>query len=476
MGLFDFLKRNKTNQAQAEQNDYQQSTSKHDVSENNTAGKEVLLKDEIQSSEELFKFVLKYSEYVVQFVSMMLHENYSPISAYENPDGNLTGYLFVGNDMSFSLSVTEVVKRMEEEFEKRIVNKELISYAIFYHSGFDDNDNHSVVEDIRRFKAISVKYRSNNGLNGYLAFPYFRNGDNIKYKGFSCFSIEQNGQILSVQLDSKKDYFQEKIEIKPEIIENEIGIKIKKVNDGSVGNLWGGIFGFNRIKQRNILIEYMAYVLSRLPKIVTNDISVHEVVYGDIAFKGVKKKDDSNNTFYPTVKNDNFIDVENGFIAEWVNVGNLEAVISGSGRDTFGVTYFATDYAEHSKIYQSKTKVNISLSGILFVLDERKNNEQIPGMPMLSDDFASYMPHKELAEFGCYDFMGILEDYKEINLLEDKSLEGYILSIRLINNDEIKDFFTIPMFINKENMRFSIVKKGMRLSGMFQLLGEIKSQ
>ncbi len=161
-------------------------------------------------------------------------------------------------------------------------------------------------------------------------------------------------------------------------------------------------------------------------------------------------------------------------IAEWVNVGGLEAVISGGGRDTFGLTYFATDYAENSKLYQSQKKLNVSFSGILFVLDRYKKEDESSNELMFSDDFVAYMPHKELSEFGGYDFIGILEEYREANVLDDKSISGYILTIRLINNDEVKDFFTIPMFVNKENMRFDKLEKGMKLSGMFQLLGEIK--
>ena len=44
------------------------------------------------------------------------------------------------------------------------------------------------------------------------------------------------------------------------------------------------------------------------------------------------------------------------------------------------------------------------------------------------------------------------------------------------NNDdhpEIPDCFTIDMYVTPENMRFTELKKGMHLTGMFQLQGQI---
>jgi hypothetical protein len=176
------------------------------------------------------------------------------------------------------------------------------------------------------------------------------------------------------------------------------------------------------------------------------------------------------------IKSDFCIDVINKQINEWENSDNLEAVISGAGRETFGITYFATDYAENKSIYHSSPKLNMTFSAILFVLTNRGDKEEtvLPNGASFAEDFAAYMPHKELAEFGCYDFIGVLEDFYQNDILEDDMIEGYILKIRLINYEDIKDFFTIPMFINKDNMRLSNLEKGMKISGAFQLQGEIK--
>ena len=79
-----------------------------------------------------------------------------------------------------------------------------------------------------------------------------------------------------------------------------------------------------------------------------------------------------------------------------------------------------------------------------------------------------------MAEFGCFDFVGKLEAFREISVSEDKSVKGYILKVKLITNEDFEDFFTIEMFVNKENMRFENLTIGMKLTGMFQLQGQIK--
>jgi hypothetical protein len=475
MGLFDFLKRKKTAEVPADKPlTDKKATIQETPDEEKSASRAALsLQDETPADQKLFDFFLKYGEYVIASISMMLKGNNSPIAAYENSEGNISGYLFFAEDMSFNFSVAEVIEKMETEFKNRLLKNSIKSYCIFYHSGFNFDNNHAVIEDIRKFKAISIKYKSVQGFDDYAALPYFRLGGDITYKGINGFSRDQNKQILSIQIDPNKDYFQERVEIKPEINENEFGVKIKKVNNGSVGDMWGGVFGFNNPGKTQITMEYMAVVFSNLAKFTGAGITIYEAVYEDVIFRGITKIGKPDRTFFPVVKNNAFIDVENKLIAEWVNVGSLEAVIDGGGRDTFGVTYFATDYARKNKIYQTEKKLYVSFSGILYVLDEQKNDEQQTGDAILSPDFVCYFPHKDLGQFGCYEFIGMLVNYKEMNIGEKGSTPGYILTIKLINNDEIEDFFTIPMFVNKDNMRISELENGMKLSGLFQLLGEI---
>ncbi|MDR3695067.1 hypothetical protein [Mucilaginibacter sp.] len=487
MGIFDIFKKKKKDDDQYLKSDLneekvetptQSTTSVNDSYSKNTE-KSIVNRDaidDVDASKELFDFIFKYSEYVVRYLNMMFQGNHSPIAAYEKNNGDLIGYLFVAEDMSYNLSVEQVIEKMEVEFEKRISDSAISSWVIFYHSEFNDDDNHKVAGSSSKTRAITAKYSLGNN-TGFIGIPYILTGDQVKYKGFSGFSKEQNAQILSVQLTKGKDYFQEKVEIKPEIHENEVGIKIKKVNNGSLGNMWGGVFGFERLHKSNqILLEYMALVSAMGLKRTVPNAAISEMKYKDVVFRAVKSTDDSTRTAYPVIKSNFCIDVINKQINEWENSDNLEAVICGAGRDTFGITYFATDYAENKSVYHSSPKLDMTFSAILFVLTVRDDKEEtiLPNGASFAEDFAAYMPHKELGEFGCYDFIGILEDFYQNDILEDNMIEGYILKIRLINYEDIKDFFTIPMFINKDNMRLSNLEKGMKISGAFQLQGEIK--
>ena len=75
--------------------------------------------------------------------------------------------------------------------------------------------------------------------------------------------------------------------------------------------------------------------------------------------------------------------------------------------------------------------------------------------------------------YACFDFIGELEDFRETTLLSDNSLKAYIMKVRLITNPDMKDFFTIDMYVTPENMRFKELRIGMKLTGMFQMQGQI---
>lgn len=476
MGLFDFLKKNKKNEIiQSEENSV--STIKHNGKSLNEiyAEKQNFTKPEKQ--DKLFNFIKIYNEYIVRFIGMQIQNNYSPIAAYEKANGEIMGYLYIAKDMSYNLSIEEVISNMEIEFEKRLRQNLIKSYAIFYHSQFKDDNNHSVANNGDEFNAISIKYKAAD-FSGFLGLPYSFDEDEITFKGISGFSKDQNNLILNTQLIEDKDYFQERVVIEAQITENEIGLKIKKVNNGTVGDMWGGIFGFEKLSNpagKQLLIENSAYALSREEIKSNSEVSISEINYDSIIFRGVKTADDNTHTIFPVVKTDYFIEVENKQINEWENVDNVEGVISGSGRDTFGITYFATDYAINKDKYKTSKKLNIELSGIIYVLDISEIHQtKTEQEPKFSDDFTMYMPNKEMAEFGCFDFVGKLESFREISVSEDKSVKGYILKVKLITNEDLKDFFTIEMFVNKENMRFENLTIGMKLTGMFQLQGQIR--
>ena len=55
----------------------------------------------------------------------------------------------------------------------------------------------------------------------------------------------------------------------------------------------------------------------------------------------------------------------------------------------------------------------------------------------------------------------------------DNFNQGYLAKVKLINDDDDPNFFTVDMFMNKENMRISSLTKGMKISGLLCFQEEI---
>lgn len=453
MGLFDFLNNKKND------------SSKKESKENNV------------EKSDFFLSMQKYSEYIKLFMNMQLQGNYAPISAYENNDGEIVGFLYtVGDDNSYVLSADMAILKMEERFEQLLKQNKIVSYTIFYHSQFNNDKNHKIANIDEELKAISITYNFSNHHKGTIGLPYVFDKDKINYGEFVEFTSNENNDILKANLFEGKNYFEDKIEITAPSFENESGIIVKKANTLSLSNTWGGVFGFETYRTEEgskILHEYFAFALTKEPKLKRDNLSISEVEFDDVNFKAITHQGEPK-TILPVVKTEYQLDFETKEIVEWENIDNLEAIVSGRGRDTFGLWYFATDYAENRAIYLTQKKLNINLSGIVFVLDIH-NNDTSNSEVKYSKDFTMYMPSNDLPNYGCFDFIGELESFKESYLLNDKSSKGYLLNVRLITNHDVKDFFTIDMYVAKENMRFSELHVGMKLTGMFQLQGSIAS-
>lgn len=407
---------------------------------------------------------------------MQQQGNFAPISAYEKPNGEIVGFLyfFSRDDESYTLSAQEVIGKMETNFEHKIANNKIKSYAIFYHSQFANDDNHKLANSDEELKAISISYHFKNGKKGKIGLPYHYENDEINYHGFTDFTKEENDVIFSTELKDNKNYFQDREEVKSPIIESKIGLKIKKSNSADLDNTWAGIFGFDRyVKQNGAQALRDHFVLAIENGVVRSkdNVSIAQLEYEDVILKGITL-DERQITILPVIKTDYVVGVVNKEIKEWENFDNLNAIITGNSRDEFGLIYFATDYAENREIYLSKKELNINISGIAFVLDI-STLDNLEGEPKFSEDFTMYMPSKDLPNYACFDFIGLLQDFKATALLIDSSLKGYLMKVQLVNTPGIKDLFTIDIFVTEENMRFTELTKGMKLTGMFQMQGHI---
>jgi len=424
---------------------------------------------------ELFLSVSKYNDYIVRFVDMLIQGDYAPISAYEKPNGEVAGFLYTGGDDNlYMLFADEVVNRMESNFEQKLANGQINSYVILYHSQFANDDNHTVASTAEEFKAITLAYNFKNNSKGKIALPYFFEEDQVKFQGFTNFSREENELIFSTQLKEGVDYFQDREAITPPIIENETGLRIKKSNTLDLNNTWGGVFGFESYRKPGggqVLNEYFALAIAKGREYKTSNISVSEVAVGDVTFKTISVNGKPK-ALLPVIKTGFAINVENKEINEWENMGDLVAIITGNGRNTFGLDYLATDYAENKEIYLSTKELTVSISGIAFVLDISTINEQA-GELTYSEDFTMYMPNNSLPNYACFDFIGQLEDFKETVLPGGDNLKGYLMKVRLITQPDFKDFFTIDMYVAQENMRFEQLTIGMKITGAFQMQGQI---
>ncbi|AEA42481.1 hypothetical protein [Fluviicola taffensis] len=459
MGLFDlFSKKNKNENSKNTANQKQQE------SVNSQAPKS-----------ELYLALSKYNEYVVRYLGMQQQGNYAPISAYEKSNGEIIGFLYVvGDDDSYSLSADEVIERMENSFEQKMADNDIKSFVILYHSQFANDGNHSLANNDDELKAITISYHFKHGEKGKIGLPYRFEDDSITYQGITDFNQEENNTLFATQLEPGKEYFQDREEITAPHIENEIGLTIKRSNNSDLSNTWCGIFGFENYRNQKggqVLREHFALSMMSESSQVKNNVAIKQLDYDSVILKGILMNE-TPSSIIPVVKTDYVIDIVNKQITEWENVHNLHAIISGGGRDTFGLDYLATDYAENRDRYHSQKAHQMNISGIAFVLDVSKPQDPNDEMKY-SEDFTAYMPSQDLLRFACFDFIGELEDFKETTLLEDSSLKGYLMKVRLITNADFKDFFTIDMFVTPENMRFKELTVGMKLTGMVQLQGQI---
>lgn len=420
---------------------------------------------------ELYEKIKIYSDYVVYSIALQLRGDFAPISAFENENGEVEGFAYMVTDPTYGLSPQVVLSNMKEKFENELKEGKIKSYAILYHSQFNDDGNHALAVNPEELKAITLSYHFNDSEEGNIALPYAFENENVTFKGFAEFSPEENNEIMNTQLVDGKDYFTNREEIKSPESTNEAGIIMKKSNVHSLANMWGGIFGFQKFQSQQ---KFSQYLMETIALCKADDIAADEKAkhteFKDITFKTIIS--DDFNTIYPEVKTDFSLDFETKEIREWENVENNEAIVGGMARDTFGLWFFPTDYAANKNRYQTQNKLNINISGIIFVLDLHQSFD-LPDGTKTDEEFTAYKPSQDLPDYGCIDFIGKVLEVKESELLPDGSVKGFILKLRLITNPEVENFFVVDAFVSNENMRFAALGVGMQVAGAMQLQGRI---
>jgi hypothetical protein len=277
------------------------------------------------------------------------------------------------------------------------------------------------------------------------------------------------------------DFFKKKDKkenVEPQLQVDE-SIEILSVDNGSHGDNFGGLIGFgflNSENGRNLINEYIAICSMQKPVLAKDELGIHQAIFQKE--KGINKRlgiralkaGENVLSAYPYLKTDYTIPFTTKQIFEWSHMGDVEAEIKGGGRDTFGFGFFATDYAVNKNKYKSVKNLNIKVSAIGLVLD--KSNVTEIGGQKVSDEFAAYMPNNNIPRPAYYDFIGVLVDFEPVDVSENNA--GYIIKVKLINDESNPDFFTVDMFINKENMRIDSLESGMKITGALWFQGEIE--
>ncbi|MGU3377349.1 hypothetical protein [Chryseobacterium sp. M5A1_1a] len=427
--------------------------------------------EEMKISEQYEKIRI-YNDYIMYSIALQLRGDLAPISAFEKENGEVEGFAYTVTEEAYALSAEKVIEKMETKFENELEEGKIKSYMILYHSQFDNDGNHRLATSENEFKAITMAYHFKGEDQNKTALPYVFENDNITYKGIAEFSHEENNDIMNTQLVEGKNYFTNMEPIKAPEITNEAGIKIRKSNVPSLINTWSGIFGHDNFQNNP---SYTNHLITLMKECKANEPDFEKDKAGKMEFTDVKFKTFFNEEFgtiYPEIKTNFSLNFETKVISELENGSNQEAIVAGSARDTFGVWFFATDYAEKRDQYLTQPHLNINLSGIAFVLDVHEDFD-LPDGTKMSEEFTTYMPSKDLPNYACLDFIGKVIDFKKTVLLEDGSIEAYMVKLKLITHEEMDDFFTIDVFVSKENMRFDTLTKGMKVAGLLQLQGKI---
>lgn len=277
----------------------------------------------------------------------------------------------------------------------------------------------------------------------------------------------------------EKDKSNEKQIIQKVEQKDKQSIDIISIDNGSHRNNFSGLLGFHFLSAGNgvqFIKEYAAVASIKPPVIENETVAIKEVRFNEESTNsnnlGIRALETQGKivSAYPYLKTSYSLPFKTKQIFEWSHIRNLEAEIKGGGRDTFGFGFFATDYAVNRDQYRNNEKLNIKVSAIGLVLDKSDLTEI--GGQSISEEFTSYMPSRDIPGPTYYDYIGILIDYLPISLTPNNT--GYIVKIKLINDESNPDFFTVDMFINKENMRIDKLEKGIKITGILWFQGEIE--
>ncbi|MFY0630289.1 MAG: hypothetical protein JXR05_07895 [Flavobacteriaceae bacterium] len=266
--------------------------------------------------------------------------------------------------------------------------------------------------------------------------------------------------------------------------EKDSHIKVSSTDKGSQGDHFGGMIGFELLHSEGgakLVYQFIEYADKQDPSLQKGAMNLRDAVLNEVNETSSKLRVRAIHTgenipsAFPYLKTTCRIPFKTREVIEWSHIDNVEAEIYGEGRDTFALGFFATDYAVNKEIYKTQEDLEVHVSAIVLAMEEEdlSKDSNSEGLKF-AKDFASYMPNNNLPGISYYDFMGKIIDLEEMIVIPDPEVRGYMMRIKLINHEN-PDFFTIDMFVNKNNTTISEMKKGMSVSGTIWMQGELSS-
>lgn len=297
--------------------------------------------------------------------------------------------------------------------------------------------------------------------------------DNSKKTLNELYAEKNNSKKALNDLFAEKDKNQKSVET----ISSEI--EVLSDNTGAHGVNFGGLLGFNYFNSEggdNFLMNMVGFASMQAVILQSHVVSIKDAKFGNsdsIKLRVINKNGTLENnsilSAYPYIKTNLILPFQIKKIVEWSHISNMEAEIQGNGRDTFGLSFFATDYAVNKQKYKSESRQDIKISAVVLVLDKSDLTE-INGTPV-NHDFVAFIPNNDYAKPTYYDFIGVLKSFTKVEITNGNY--GYLINVKLINNQDNPEFFTVDMFVNKENMRFEDLSQGMKITGVLWFQGEI---
>jgi len=244
-------------------------------------------------------------------------------------------------------------------------------------------------------------------------------------------------------------------------------IEVKKIDEGSHGDHWNAIFGFDNEMYMQSEVKDLFNTLKNNEK-VDYVTTIHTSNYQSMRNICIEYKGEVI-TFFPAHISKKSIPFTLKSIVEWEHINSLEAYIEGNGKDTFMASFFAIDYAENKKKYKQGGTLNIALAGLAYVIDS--NEEDLEDeYDLFTEELCTYVPSQDLSTGYDYDFIGKVLSIKHLGFKNEKL---YLLNVQLISNPDDSDMFNLPIIVNPKNMRIDLPSVGDMISGCFWMHGRI---